>query len=244
MKLARSITWLWFLLGSVANASPVSLDFDSLPSSQGWEYVGVWGEQGQYLQPETDVFQIQNNSLIQTSSVNEGARYFYRWTFDQAYSHGFEIDIRARVLDFDPQSDGAGFQFQLSSQPLGSVLSLFLYDSYLDWFYVSQSGTVNSVVYDNSQFHDYRFRLTDAGSLQFTVDGQLIATQNIAPGAFVPNQIYFGNLTGDKSDRVEIARLSVKPVPVPAGLSLLMLGLGCMFGFSKKTKLSPAVKAR
>ncbi|WP_150048910.1 MULTISPECIES: hypothetical protein [Methylomonas] len=234
MKLDRSIIWLCLSLGSVAHASPVSLAFDSLPSAQGWEYFGTWGEQGQYLQPETEVFQTQNDTLTQTSSVNEGARYFYRWTFDQAYSHGFEIDIRARVVDFDPQSDRTGFQFQLSSQPLGSVLSLFLYDAYLDWFYVSQSGTVNSVVYDNSQFHDYRFRVTDAGWLQFTVDGQLIATQSIAPGAFVPYQIYFGNLTGDNSANVEIARLSVKPVPVPAGLGLLMIGLGCMISFSKK----------
>ena len=138
----------------------VALNFDSLPSAQGWTYF-----QGSV--PESSVFSVTGGVLTQntigTGFGNGNPNYALFNVVDGAQP--FVLRVRARV----PAIEGShgGFRFTVRTAAPNQIYNIFLTPSDI------YDGLNRHVAFDNTSFHDYVLTATPGGAFLLYVDGQL-----------------------------------------------------------------------
>ena len=194
-SLAYSIVSLG--LGAVAQAQTVSLNFDSLPSSQGWTY------SGSPLAEEAAYF-VDGSNLVQMtigSGSNSSATYEISDVVNS--NRDMALSFTARVLDYENLSVGGdslgwGFYFRIADSRIRHVVGMT--DSAL--IVNGQSFDLDTTV-----FHDYIFDMHPDGGLDLFVDGVLFASGGGLRAEWI-NRIVFGDNSSDENTDVEIRAFS------------------------------------
>lgn len=175
----------------------VTLDFNSLPSAQGWTYVGDGT-------PEANVFSVSGGVLTMNTLGRGGSfpHYEFPGTIDSALP--FTLSMRARVTGYEGETPDNVFGFGVfgcegaNSERFGVGLSQ------------TRIMTVTpdlSANLDATQFHDYLVKGTPGGGYQVFVDNTLMLNGQSAPGG-CPYLLWLGDGTGGPNARAEITRFS------------------------------------
>jgi len=176
-----------------------TLNFDSLPSDQGWMHLGT---------PllEDEAFSVDGTRLAQTT-VGSGVDSFARYLREDIASPNMRmtLSITARVLDYEDRTEGDslinsgfGFIFFVSDGPF--VHRLRLTDSLL-------SVGDKSFSLDTTVFRDYVFELHPGGGFDLYVDGDFFAT-GVGSESVHGNKIFFGDATYYENADAEIKAMS------------------------------------
>jgi len=204
---------------SQSNASCVtpgiSLDFNSLPSAQGWDYE----DRGSGI-PETDVFSVDGTTLEQdTMGESYSAILLYSLAGVVNPEQPYSLAVTARVLEHSTSRSwpfGFGFAVDSGSERITigmstSQIAMFISD-----------GEIPTVSSDTTQFHDYRLEGTPGVGWEFFVDN--ISIDSGPFGSSHGNTVLFGDLTAVSSARAEITSFTFTQVPEPTAFTLVGLG--------------------
>ena len=191
-----------------ATAATINLDFNSLPSAQGWTYDG---------DPEESTAASVDGTMLDLSTIalgEVGANYRLANALDENMLT--TLRLRARVAEYEQISSGSfGLGFNVGIADGNWVWLLHFTDNDVFQF----GGSVVNV--DTSMFHDYRLEMRPNGSASLFIDGMLRDTGMGNAVAF--NRINFGDSTDFENTAVEITEFSItQRVPEPA-TSLLFL---------------------
>ncbi|MDH3767471.1 MAG: DUF11 domain-containing protein, partial [Gammaproteobacteria bacterium] len=190
-----------FLLGLVAEAQAetFTLDFNSLPSNQGWTYFGS-------PLVEDDTYVANGSSLLQTTVGSGNTTASYRIDNIVNSSEPMTLSFTSRVLSHEMIRNGGnvGWAFYFRIHDIASLLRLGMTDN---------AVIVNGTSYDldTTVFHNYVWEYLPGGDYEFFVDGVLLTSGN----TFVPvggNSISFGDRTLPDNADVEITALSFSVV--------------------------------
>ena len=214
VRLATTIT-LALAINTSAAAISISLDFNTLPSAQGWTY----NSNGP---AEADVFSVTGTRLVQ-NTLGTGftyAEYAMPGVVDPETA--FLMTVRARVI---------------ASQEVPNPVGTSPATAFIAYLYTGTEGfgvglNMNAIhapfgsglitPLDTTLFHDYRIEGTPGVSTRIFVDGVLLAHQ-LPPLNSAANTLGLGNGSGFEKGHVEITEFSFRqPIPEP-GSSLLML---------------------
>jgi hypothetical protein len=224
--IAASVLAVSAVGNSPVQASNITLNFNNLPSTQGWTYV-VDGNTA----TETDVFSLSNGVLSQnTLGSGDGVNgYTLANVIDSAQP--FTLSWRSRVLQqefvLNPQNFfGFGLSVNNSSQRF--ALGFGTNEIGIGPFQTLDGS------FDNTIFHDYRLEGSFiTGNSQFYIDDVFIANlpllNGVTPNA--SNGLFFGDATGLTNALAEITdyRFSQgdpsESIPEPSSIAGL-LGLG------------------
>jgi hypothetical protein len=169
-RFTKSTTWILTLIGILAvvllapessyaqGPSSFSLQFNTLPSAQGWTYF-----QGDGI-PETSVFSVTGTSLIQdTIGIGEhGPNYAMFGVVDG--SEPFQLTVRARVLAYEG-TQPFGFFFDVRTAAPNQEYAIgFTPASVID-------PLGNGIAIDTTVFHTYVLRATPGGPYTLDIDG-------------------------------------------------------------------------
>ncbi len=206
VKLALVIACLFLLtLGSQpgavsAQATTITLNFNSLPSAQGWVIYST----NPNIVPETSVYSV-SGGLLHMDTINTGVGYN-----SFAYSRSgvvnaqlpFTITTRVRITDYWQQGDGnwGGFElavftgleeFEVGISPIRIASGL---------------GKTISTSVDVSQFHEYRMvaQPGSPGSFEFFIDNVSYGTFSSVLTNF-SNNLVFGDITAGANAVTDIA---------------------------------------
>lgn len=221
-----------------AKATLLSLDFSTLPSSQGFSYDNFGNPV-----PEGSIFSVDGTGTTLTqNSIGQPlvspANNIYRLDGIVNSTDPFVLELRARVIDVEPLSPFTPVPFFSSVRTGAQRFELFFDDSTIR----GPGGVVISTSIDTTTFHDYRIEGTPGnGTFDVFVDNLFLAS---ATSLFdvSENYIGLGDPTGAGGNaHVEITRFDFTQVPEPLSSILLMTSL-LLFIVSRRTQLSPATK--
>jgi len=195
-----SLAYLAFSLGLVVevHAETFTLDFNSLPSNQGWTYRGS-------PLAEADTFGVDGSSLVQTTVGSGNSTASYRIDNIINSSEPISLSFTARVLSYEMLTGGnIGWAFYIQIVDVTSILRLGLTDS---------SVVIQGEIFDlnTTIFHDYVFEYLPNGNYEFFIDGQLRKTGNVA-GITGGNWISFGDRSSNENTDVEVTAFSFSVV--------------------------------
>jgi uncharacterized repeat protein (TIGR01451 family) len=189
------------LLGMLSgvNAATISIEFDSLPSNQGWTFVGN-------SLPEETSFMVDGVTLTQTTvGAGSDVKAFYRKNNIVNSSKEMSLSFTARVVGFETSGDAV-------TQERG--FNVMLLDR---WAAYRIAVTNNAVMVnkkqfelDTSVFHDYVFASHPSGQVNLYnlfIDGNLVMEGGSGSGAD-ENVIYFGDSSNAENSHIEITAFS------------------------------------
>jgi len=181
------------------------LNFDSLPSAQGWSYVSWYrtGPNGDYLPdlPETQVFSVSGGVLHQNSF---GARLSYQGTDSYQYTGGidetlpFTLTVRARVLA-EQGNYGNYYGFAFIVDFAGEAFGVGLGTNYIE------DENNQLISFDNTSFHDYTLKGSPDHQYVLSIDGVQVATGRSRAAGAGPWTLVLGDSTGGKNAQADIA---------------------------------------
>ncbi|HBB35257.1 MAG TPA: hypothetical protein DC064_26560 [Cyanobacteria bacterium UBA9273] len=226
LAISSTLASISALIGSVVlttqpgQATTITLEFDSLPSQQGWNYYGV----PDYI-PESSVFSTDGTKLLQNSMgtglYSSGSNYYRLWGVPDP-NLPFTLEVRARVLQEETNvsyenSFGFFFGATFGSDAVAIAISpnrIQLAD------YTPVSRTI-----DNRQFHTYLLRGQVGKGFDFLVDNVLIYQGDFLKGDY-PSLLLFGDGTGGTNAQAELTYFRFSQAhpnsqSVPEPLSLL-----------------------
>jgi len=187
------------LLSTVAAAqtTTLTLDFDSLPSNQGWVHRGA---------PQAEnVAWVADGAKLALMTVGSGDDSTAAYEIRNFINSNWELSLSftVRILDYEdlPASGVAadpGLRFAVTDTGIGHTVVLT--DSLLE-----VNGQALAV--DTSVFHGYVLDMHPDGSFEFFVDGVSLATGDGLGGEFV-NLIHFGDMALNQNMDAEITALS------------------------------------
>lgn len=203
-----------------ANGGTISLDFNSLPSAQGWTYITSG-------QTESSIFSVDGVTLHQNSlgtGLGAGGTAYQHYQMDGVVdpTKPFTIEIRARVLESE-LLDLGGFGFGASN---GSEQFAIWIDPHTIWG--DSFVTVINTSIDNTIFHNYRLEATPGVGYNLFVDSSLTATH--APDASASNRLFLGDVGSGGNARADVTSFTFEQesVPEPTGAGLMAFGLGTL----------------
>ena len=177
-----------------AQTPAFNLNFDTLPSAQGWTFSPYPSTVS-----EAPFFSVSDGVLHQNTLGQGSLQAVYSLYNYADFSQPYTSTLRARVLAEDRGQNGYGFSvsFQNGTGYTGfGIGTSEIYD-------ISHTTISNSI--DTSVYHDYRFDGNPNGTYRFYIDGVFTHAGN---GISIPqlNQIYFGDATPTGSNaRADIA---------------------------------------
>lgn len=179
-----------------ADAQIIRLDFNSLPSAQGWTFASDGT-------PETAVFSVGNGLLTQ-NTVARPDHSWYQMLGVVNPAGPFAIGVRARVLQYsgDP-ANAFGFCFAASTGT-----EEFLVGIATDR--ISHGGH-NQVPLDGTVFHDYILAVLPGVGYSLFVDGRFVASGPPLSSTVAdigPNRLLFGDCTRGAGALAEITRFN------------------------------------
>lgn len=178
----------------------------SLPSAQGWQYIG------QDLE-EQDVFSVADGVLIMDTmgtGVGGTPMAMYRYQFDESFDTGIAtVRWRLRVTDAEnrPHPYFRGFSF--SAWPFNSFFVWYRFNLDDAGIYVEQ-WPVQEL--DTTDWRDYTLRCNlDGwpGTLELLVDGQSIPYPTDGIHGAARRSIFFGDESYHADARVEISEIEI-----------------------------------
>jgi hypothetical protein len=237
-RFRKPATWTLTLICSLAVAllapesaqasSSFSLQFNSLPSAQGWTYF-----QGGSI-PETSVFSATGTSLIQDTigtGFTDSPNYAMFGVVDG--SEPFQLTVRARILAYEG-TQPFGFFFDVRTAAPNQEYAIgFTPASVID-------PLGNGVAVDTTVFHTYVLSATPGGPYTLDIDGHFAFSGPFSATGGALNAVQFGdgNATGANA-QAEVTQLEfsqgaaaavtgVSPSsgPVSGGTSVTITGSG------------------
>jgi hypothetical protein len=190
------------ILGACSSGPPLdvpagtySLNFDSLPSAQGWTFM-------QNGPAENDVFSVDGTRLTQ-DTFGSGTSSFARYQIDGVADPNKQmvLSLTARVLrheNLTGRSTGLGFNFVISD-------GVFLHRLALTADQIQVGGQFYKL--NTTGFHDYSFELYPGGNFDLYVDGVIFAT-GVGYETVSSNKIFFGDSTSHENADAEITAMS------------------------------------
>ena len=176
--------------------SAFSLDFNSLPSAQGWTYFQSDGI------PETSIFSVTGTSLIQDTigTGEHNPNYAMFGVIDG--TKPFELTVRARILAYEGTAP-FGFFFDVRTASPNQEYAIGLTPSGL------QDPLGNGAAVDTTVFHTYVLRATPGGPYKLYVDGQFAFGGPFSATGGALNAVQFGDDAGlgPTNARAEVTEL-------------------------------------
>lgn len=211
---------------TAAHAQTTTLNFNSLPSAQGWTYFSDAGV------AESSIFSVSGGVLRQNSINFPGRGHEYDLTNVVVPNVPFLLDLRARVIQESAVSGidwGFGVLVDIGTQ--GFELGIGTTKLYTQG---TGSGRVLASGLDNTVFHDYRIEgtLGVGGSFNVFVDNVLVGSDlPLSPFTGV-NELALGDLTGDATAQAEVTRyVFTQAVPEPSAYFLISLTVAVTGGY-------------
>ncbi|MDX2099146.1 MAG: hypothetical protein SFW36_15315 [Leptolyngbyaceae cyanobacterium bins.59] len=196
------------LTAQSGQAATITLDFNSLPSQQGWNYYSIPG----YI-PDSTVFSTNGTTLVQntmgTGLYSQGSNY-YRLFGATNSSLPFTLEVRARVLQEETNvSYENSFGFFLTANFGSDAAGIGISPNRIQF---ADGTTINRTI-DNRQFHTYLLKGQVGKELSIYVDEELIYKGDFLKGSY-PSMLAFGDGTGGTNARSELTyfRFSQDPV--------------------------------
>lgn len=228
----RTSCFLSLMLGlAAAHGGDISLDFNTLPSSQGW----IYDNTGQIAR-ESAVFSVAGGTLrLDTIGIGGGdvpGSTVYRRFGIIDPSQPFSISLRARVLEVEsfpglPRPFGFSAGAFTGSEQVGIGFTTSSIQT-VDGFY----GGRAPIPLDTTQFHDYRIEARPGVGYDLFVDSALVTTGH-SVAIFFPNSLGFGDGTGAANARAEVTSFvfsqAISQVPEPTGIALILVGVAALY---------------
>jgi hypothetical protein len=172
-----------------------TLNFDSLPSAQGWTFMGAG-------LAENDAFSVDGTRLVQRtvgSGTNGNARYQIDGVADP--NKRMVLSLTARVLRHEELSWGS----------VGLGLNFFVSDGAFSY----RLALTDTLIQVGGQFyglnttdlHDYSFELYPGGNFDLYVDGVIFAT-GVGSETVSSNKFFFGDSTAHENTDAEVVAFS------------------------------------
>ena len=185
----------------LAATTTISLDFNSLPSAQGWTF-----HNGTSGIPDTSVFSVGGGVLHQNTIGFGASGFAYRLDGVVDASSPFTLTVIARVLNYEVQSFNNPYGFNI-----GVLVGTEHFDVGIAPGNIrggASGGTLFSNSIDVSQVHEYRIEGTPgSGFFELFVDNISLGT---APAAVTgsPNGLFLGDGTAGANAEVEVSHYS------------------------------------
>lgn len=217
-----SLRFLAFALllgaGLSASATTITLNFNTLPSTQGWTYDSSGIAEG-------SVFSVNGSTLTQnTIGDGYGAYADYQMAGQLDPTKPFSIDVTVRILGEEFGTPGA-FGFA----GLGTNLYSLVFVGESAVRVLVPGSAYQQIPIDGTLFHDYLFRVNPgAGTWILDIDGVFAMTGPLETSFNLANHIYFGDPSTGQNGDAEIAKYVFtqnSTVPEPTSLSLIGIGL-------------------
>ncbi|MEF8755786.1 MAG: PEP-CTERM sorting domain-containing protein [Accumulibacter sp.] len=250
MKLKRSLVALAALLltaGSEANALNLTLDFQSLPSAQGWTFatnnshLGNAAESLVYSTCTADGLPALCMDSTQLPYSNSDGSAFWYTRADLELSNPFTVLMRARLLEEVFQG------FPSGRNAFGLFIDAYTGSGLAQFGVGADPSRIQSHVknyaeiltpFDTRQWHDYRFVVQPGGAFELFVDG---ATTPIVSGPLLPSSLdqalNFGDGTSFNAVRAEITMFQVTQVPEPSTSLMVSLGVVSALCWSRRRQV-------
>ena len=158
----------------------ITLNFDTLPSEQGWSYVG--GPAGAPI--EGNVFSVGGGALIQNTFGVGGRAAIYEILSGISARSPFSMATRARVTAEEGGTSINHFGFSFGAWLGDNLFDVGLGTEVIE---IHQRSSPALVTFDNTAFHDYRLSARPGSSYDLLVDGNLLQT---GPHRVLPNATY------------------------------------------------------
>ncbi len=191
-----AVSMLLLSMLSTAQGQTLTLEFDSLPSNQGWEHRGA--------PVEESVVWVADGAKLSLMTVGTGDDSTAAYEIRDFIHSNWELSLSftVRILDYENTEGGVGADpgLRFAVTDIGIGHTVLLTDSSLE---------VNgqSLVVDTSIFHDYVLDMHPDRSFEFFVDGVSLATGDGLDGEFT-NLILFGDMALNENMDAEITALS------------------------------------
>jgi hypothetical protein len=185
----------------------ITLDFQSLPSAQGWTYMSSGP-------PEANAFSVDGSKLIQNTMGTGSTFADYHMSSIVNPTLPFTIAVRVRVLQSEQTQPGA----PATAVTVGAFTGTEVFGFGLNTGNVNIGGTTTLFPFDTTQFHDYRIEATPGVTMDLFVDNVLL-TSIAPPLNNAPNDLLFGNGSSFENGLAEISNFTfIQGVPTVGGL--------------------------
>jgi hypothetical protein len=185
----------------------IILDFQSLPSAQGWTYMSSGPL-------EANAFSVDGSKLIQNTMGTGSTFADYHIASIVNPTLPFTIAVRVRVLQSEQTQPGA----PATAVTIGAFTGTEVFGFGLNTGNINVAGTTMLFPFDTTQFHDYRIEAVPGVKMDLFVDNVLLTS--IPPVLNnAPNDLLFGNGSSFENGSAEITNFTfIQGVPAVGGL--------------------------
>jgi YD repeat-containing protein len=183
---------------TTSQGGAITLNFDSLPSRQGWTY------QTESSVPESRAFSVDGTSLrLDTTGLGVNQTAFYDMFGAVERRWPFKANVRAQVLseELALPNNALGMNFTVRGRQVG------LFSVGLGAARIQLQG-LEVISFDTAASHDYLLEGQPAQGYRLAVDGVLLRTGAAALDSDPPSRLRLGDVTFGPNSRAEISAYS------------------------------------
>jgi len=203
-----------FLFFSIVNATTITLNFDALPSTQGWTYNSNIAE--------TTVFSVNGDSLLMDTNGYFGNHSRYEIYEGIDFDNPFTISMTAKVIDYQYGSwPGNQFAFSFGVYTGSEGYGFGLDKSGIQ--FVDNAFLGSNV---NTGINTFRAEIDPVNHWYQLFVNDVIFFEG-APRVHTAGPVlYFGDSTGGPTANAEIMSFTVNQPAVPEPTTILLVGAG------------------